>query len=134
MEAIGMQPPWPGGWRYSLGALGGWLLFLMAVFGAAYGRAVGWSRPVILGLAFAPSLIAAVQFIVAYRLIAAQDEFVRGLYAKRFLIAGGGVVLVAVAWSGAETVGARHMPGWLLYPLFFGLFGALSPLVKASRS
>ncbi len=128
-----MNPPWPGGWRYALGATGGWLLFLAALVGVLHGRTAGWPRAALVGLALIPAVIAAAQFYTAYRLVAAQDEFVRGLFAKRMLAAGALAVLFATAWSGAELVGAPHLPTWLLYPLVWGLFGLVTPVIKGSK-
>jgi hypothetical protein len=127
-----MNVPFPGGWRYALGATGGWLLFLALLVAVPVAREQSWPRALVALLALAPTVIAALQFYVAYRVVAAQDEFVRGLFAKRMLVAGALVILVATAWSGAELLGASHLPAWLLYPLFWGLFGAVTPLIKGS--
>ena len=128
-----MNPPWPGGWRYALGATGGWLLFLLAVVGVLYGRDTHWPHAALAALALAPAVVVAAQFYTAYRLVAAQDEFVRGLFAKRMLTAGALAVLIATGWSGAELVGAPHAPAWLLYPLVWGLFGLVTPLIRGSN-
>lgn len=129
-----MQPPWPGSWRYTLGASCGWLMFLTAVVAIGYGRQVGWPAPWLIALACLPALIAALQFLTAYRLLARQDEFVRALFAKRLLVAGAVVIVLATAWSGAELVGAPHLGAWLLYPLLWGMFGALTPIIKDARA
>ena len=128
-----MNPPWPGGWRYTLGAIGAWLLFLAALVGVVYGREAGWPQGLLGALACLPAVIALAQFVVAYRLVAKEDEFVRGLFAKRMLTAGALVIVLAIAWSGAEMMGAPHLGAWLIYPLFWGLFGLVTPFVKGSN-
>lgn len=128
-----MNVPFPGGRNYVFGAVGGWLLFLTALVMASTGRQLGWPTPVVIVLAVAPTVIAAAQFYTAYRLVAAQDEFVRALLAKRMLIAAALTIVFAIAWSGAELMGAPHLPAWLLYPLTWGLFGVVTPLVGRSN-
>jgi len=129
-----MNPPWPGGWRYAVGATGGWLLFLVAIFGVSYGRAYGWPPNVLVVMALAPAAIAAIQYVVAWRLVSAQDEFVRALFAKRMLAAGALGLVLAIGWSGGEMVGFPHLPAWLLYPLVWGLFGVVTPFIHGTRS
>src|ERR1700753_482039 len=129
-----MNPPWPGGWRYALGASGGWLLFIAAILSVGYVRALGGTQATLTALALAPALIAAIQYFVAWRLVAEQDEFVRGLFAKRMLAAGAIAGVLAIRWSGGEMVGAPPLPAWLLYPLVWGLFGAMTPFIGGTRS
>lgn len=128
-----MNVPFPGGKSYAFGAVGGWLLFLTTLVMVVMGRQRGWPTPLVAGLAVAPPVIVAAQFYTAYRLLAAQDEFVRALFAKRMLIAAALTIMFATAWSGAELIGAPHLPAWLLYPLLWGLFGVLTPLVRGSN-
>ncbi len=129
-----MNVPFPGGKGYVFGAVGAWLLFLTAVVMTAVGRQRGWPEPLVALVAAAPTVIAAIQFVIAYRLVARQDEFVRSLFAKRMLIAAAMTIVLAIAWSSAELMGAPHLPAWLLYPLIWGLFGALTPLIRGSRA
>jgi hypothetical protein len=129
-----MDVPFPGGKGYVFGAVGGWLLFLTTMVFAAMGRQRGWPAPLVDIAAAAPAVIAAAQFFTAYRLVGRQDEFVRSLFAKRMLIAAALTVVLATAWSSAELMGAPHLPAWLLYPLIWGLFGALTPLVRGTRA
>ena len=76
----------------------------------------------------------AIQFIAAYRLIARQDEYVRALTAKR-IIAGTGLTITAAVLYGLaqQFLGAPSMPMWILYPLFWGLFGVVTPFVQDTR-
>ncbi len=127
-----MNVPFPGGWRYSLGALRGWLLFLICIVAALAARQLAWPQPVLVALALAPAVIAGLQFYTAFRLVTREDEFVRGLFARRMLAAAALTIVAAVMWSGLEQVGAPHLPAWLLYPLSWGLFGLLTPFIQKS--
>lgn len=63
-----------------------------------------------------------------------SDEFVRALTARRFIVAAGLAMALFSAWGFMESYGdAPHAPGWLIYPLFWGLFGLVSPFVKSTR-
>ena len=128
-----MNPPWPGGWRYWLGAAVSWGLFLACVYAVEVGRRAGWPAAALLALALAPAANVALQFYAAYRLIAAQDEYVRALTAKRMIVAAGASITLATAWSVSERIGAPHLPAWLIYPLFWGLFGVVTPLVRETN-
>ena len=120
--------PFPGGRRYVATAVGGWLLFLALIGVVIAGRAQGWPSALLLALALGPALIAGLQFRWAWRLVDREDEFVRALIARRMLAAAGASIVIAIAWSGLESAGAPHLPAWLLYPLVWGLFGAVTPL------
>jgi hypothetical protein len=129
-----MNPPFPANWRYILAALAGWLLFLACVFGVEAGRAYGWPWAVVLVLAILPALIVVAQFLAAWRAVAAEDEFVRAIVTKQMLFATGAVIALVVGWSlTGDLLGLPRLPGWLIYPLFWGLFGVVSPFVKESR-
>ena len=129
-----MNVPFPGGWGYRFGALGGWLLFLVCIVVTLIARRAGWPQALVIVLALAPAAIASLQFYAAYRLVAGQDEFVRGLFAKRMFVAAALTIIIAVTWSGLELLGAPHLPAWLLYPLIWGLFGVLTPLIQRSKA
>ncbi len=74
------------------------------------------------------------QFAAAYRLVAAQDEFVRGITAKRVIAAAGLTIAVAVVWGLSEQfLGARDLPMWVIYPLFWGAFGIVTPFIRDTR-
>jgi len=76
----------------------------------------------------------AIQIWAALVYMRDSDEFVRALTAKRFVIAAGGAFAVAAAWGFAESyAGAAHAPAWLIYPLFWGFFGAVTPFVRDSH-
>lgn len=62
-----------------------------------------------------------------------SDEFVRGVTARRFIIAAGVAFAVATAWGFAESyAGAPHIPAWMIYPLFWAAFGLVTPFVRTT--
>ena len=129
-----MNPTWPADWRYVLGAIGAWVLFLASVVGVAIGKSAGWPMAGLMILALIPAITVALQFWAAYRLIAAQDEFVRALTVKRMAAAAGLSITLATAWSVTELAGLPHLPAWLIYPLFWGLFGLVTPMIRDARA
>lgn len=63
-----------------------------------------------------------------------SDEFVRGLMAKRFILAAGIAFCFASAWGFMETYAdAWHAPGFLIFPLFWFTYGVISPFVRTSH-
>ena len=63
-----------------------------------------------------------------------SDEFVRQLTAKRFILASGVSMALFSAWGFLEShADVEHVPGWMIYPLFWVCFGAVSPFVRTSR-
>jgi len=125
---------WPKNPGYVVIAVVLWSLFLADLYVLCWGRQAGWSRETLWGLAAAPGLIVAQQFYLAYRLIARQDEFARGLTAKRIIAAGGLTIALATGWSVAEQfAGAPVIPMWLMYPLFWSLFAVVTPIIQDSQ-
>lgn len=67
-------------------------------------------------------------------LIRDSDEFVRAVTAKQFIVSAGLAMALATFWGFAETfAGAPHLPGWLIYAAFWGIFGCVAPFIKASN-
>lgn len=63
-----------------------------------------------------------------------SDEFLRALTARRFILASGLSMALFSAWGFAESYArAPHAPGWLIYALFWGVYGLISPLVRSTR-
>lgn len=63
-----------------------------------------------------------------------SDEFVRGVTAKQFIVAAGLAMAVATFWGFGESfAGAPHMQTWLIVPVFWGLYGVVSPFIRSSR-
>ena len=129
-----MNPTWPTNWRYTLSAIASWILFLACVLTVAIGRSLGWPLAALIALALVPALTVALQFRAAYRLIATQDEFVRALTLKRMVVAAAAAITLVTAWSVVEFAGLPHLPAWVIYPLFWGLFGMVTPLIRDTRA
>lgn len=101
-----------------------------AIFGAF--DDIGRTAGLVLGLAVAAPV--AGQIWATLALMADSDEFVRALLAKRFIVASGLAMALATAWGFMESYGdAPHVPAWMIYPLFWALFGVVTPFIRSSR-
>ena len=89
---------------------------------AAWGLALTVSAPVI------------GQIWATLALMRESDEFVRAVVAKQFILASGLAMAVASVWGFGESYAAApHIPGWIIYPLFWACFGVIAPFVKSSN-
>jgi len=119
--------------RYAVGSLINWAAFLGGVALLAWGSdrlaaALLWLIAIVM------TASVAAQFGAFYRLIAGQDEFLRAITAKRLLVAAAVTLTLAVfAGLAVQFLGTPLLPLWLLYPLFWGVFGMVTPLVRSSR-
>jgi hypothetical protein len=125
----------PASRRYlirTLAFMGGYgAVNIAAIFGAFDGLQGGvgaW----ILGLAVAAPV--AGQIWATLALMREADEYVRILTAKRFIIASGVAMAAFSAWGYLESYAqAPHAPGWLIYPLFWAVYGMVAPLVRTTH-
>ncbi len=102
-----------------------------AVFGA-FDPIIGTPAGMVLGLAVAAPI--AGQIWATLALMSEADEFVRTLTAKRFIVAAGLAFALFSGWGFMESYGdAPHAPGWMVYALFWGLYGLVSPFIRTSR-
>ncbi len=130
-----MDVGWPSSRPYVVGSVSMWLLFLAAIYFLAWGSEAG-RLPYAAMWAIALALAASVagQFVAAYRLVARQDEYIRGITAKRIIAAAGLTITLAVLWGVAEQfLGMPRAPIWIIYPFFWGAFGMVTPLIRDSR-
>jgi hypothetical protein len=108
-----------------------WLVFLAAIFGVTWGKYNGWPDLALWALALVPAVTVVIQTSMAYSLISKQDEFVRALIAKRMLAATGASITVVVAYAPfQQLLNAPEVPAWVIYPMFWGLFGILSGIIR----
>jgi len=131
-----MDDGWPSSRPYVISSVANWLLFLAAVCLLSWGSGEGrLPVPLLWGVALLAAVSVAGQFLAAYRLVARQDEFIRAITAKRIIAATGATITAAVLWGLVQQfLGAPHVPLWVAYPLFWGLFGMVTPLVRDSRA
>ncbi|WP_374346820.1 hypothetical protein [Phenylobacterium sp.] len=86
----------------------------------------------LMGLAVAAPVAGQIWATIA--LMNEAEEFVRALTAKRFIVASGLAMAILSAWGFLESYAhAPHAPGWMIYPLFWAMFGVASPLIRTSR-
>jgi hypothetical protein len=126
---------WPWSRSYVLGSLANWALFLFALWLLAWGSSGGLPPAARVAIVLLMTASVAAQFVAAYRLIARQDEFVRAITVKRIVAALGLTITVAVlAGLADQFLDLPEIPLWIVYPLFWGLFGVATPFVRDSRA
>ncbi|MCA3718039.1 hypothetical protein [Brevundimonas sp.] len=104
---------------------------IAAIFGA-FDPIIGTPAGMVLGLAVAAPIAGQIWATVAF--LNEADEFVRTLTAKRFIVAAGLAFALFSGWGFMESYGdAPHAPGWMVYALFWGLYGAVTPFIRTSR-
>ncbi len=121
--------------RYVIWSSANWLMFLAAVaflsFSSVAAELGVIAVSAIVGLA---AISVAAQFVAAYRLVVAQDEFVRAVTVKQGIAAAGATITLAVLWGLAEQfLAAPRVPMWVVYPVFWGMYGVVSPFIRSSR-
>lgn len=131
-----MEPSWPQSRSYVIFSSLNWLLFLAAIFFLTWGTAERWlGEAAIWAIAVVAALSVVGQFTAAYRLVSTQDEFVRGITAKRVIAAAGLTIAAAVLWGIAQQfLQVPKVPAWVVYPLFWGAFGMVTPFIRTSRA
>ena len=102
---------------------------------AIFGAFDDVQRPGAWLLALAVAIPVAGQLWATLELIRDSDEYVRAITAKRFILAAGVAMALFSAWGFGESyAGAPHVPGWMIYPLFWASFGVISPFVRTTRA
>jgi hypothetical protein len=131
-----MASEWPASRPYVLISVLLWAFFLFTIAALSWATGAGTvPLPAVWALALVHAASVAGQFALAYRLVARQDEFVRAITAKRVIAAAGVTITIAVFTGVAEQfLGAPRLPMWLVYPLFWGAFGIVTPLIRTSRA
>ena len=104
------------------------LAALVGLFDAVRGSPLAW----VLALAIAVPIAIQIWALMAYMRDA--DEFIRAVTVKQFTLAAGIAMALFSTWGFAESyANAPHAAGWLIYPLFWLAFGAVSMFVRASH-
>jgi len=130
-----MEVEWPRSRTYVILSSLNWAMFIAAVafltWGTARDRLPDYA---VWGIILFVACTVGAQFLAAYRLVAEQDEFVRGITAKRGIAAAGATITLAVMWGLLQQFAAvPEVPMWVVYPLFWGAFGIVTPLIRTSR-
>ncbi len=113
-----------------------WIAFLAAVAFLSRGTAGGTVPDVVIwAVVIVAALSVGAQFFAAYRLVAEQDEFIRAITIKRGIAAIGVTITAAVLWGLAQQfLPVPRVPMWVVYPLFWGAFGLVTPFIRSSRA
>ena len=129
-----MDVGWPRSTRYVILSSANWLMFLAAVAFLTWGtESERLPDAAVVAVLAIVGLSVVAQFVAAYRLVAAQDEFVRGITAKRVIAAAGLTITAAVLCGLAQQfLGAPRVPMWVIYPFFWGAFGLVTPFIRDS--
>lgn len=131
-----MDAAWPASRTYVIWSSVNWLAFIAAVAFLTWGTS-GGNLPdyVVWAVVMVAAGSVGAQFVAAYRLVAEQDEFVRGINVKCGIAALGVTITVAVLWGLAQQfLPVPRVPMWVVYPLFWGSFGIVSPFIRTSRA
>jgi hypothetical protein len=130
-----MDADWPRSARYVILTLSNWLMFLAAIAFLTWGGEGRLGEGAVIAVLAVVGASVAAQFVAAYRLIAAQDEFVRALTAKRVIAASGLTITLAVLWGLAQQfLDAPSVPMWVVYPFFWGAFGMVTPFIRDTHA
>jgi len=132
-DHIELNPGWPWNRHYAFAAISLWLIFLTAVCVVQWGFEQHWSQWSLRLLAIVPAISVAITCRLAWRLIAVQDEFVRALTLKRMIAAAGATITFVTLGSVAAMAHLLpYFPAWIIWPLFWGLFGVVTPLIRTT--
>lgn len=114
----------------TVGFMGGYAGALIGAISGALdmiGGAGGW----ILAAAVTAPVVGQIWATLAF--IRDSDEFVAALTAKRFIIAAGMAMALAMFWGFAEMfAGAPHAEGWWVYVVFWAAMGIMPLFVRDS--
>ncbi|RZJ19367.1 MAG: hypothetical protein EON91_01380 [Brevundimonas sp.] len=135
MDCISEKPRTSAARKYgfrTMAFMGGYTAVMVAIIGGAFDRIQNTPAAWILALAVSAPIAGQIWAMLSY--LRESDEFVRALTAKRFIVASGVSMALFSAWGFGESfAGAPHAEGWLIYPLFWAVFGLISPLIRSSR-
>lgn len=125
----------PAGRRYIIRTMAFMIPYVAVNVGAIFGAFDDIASPVsawVMALVVAAPI--AGQIWATLALMAESDEFVRGVIARQFIVASGVAMALFSAWGFGESYAhAPHAPGWLIYPLFWAVFGVVSPFIRSTR-
>lgn len=133
---INLNEGTPAGRRYvfrTMTLLVPYIAICVAAMGGVFDELEGTPAAWILAVAVSAPVIG--QIWATLSLIRESDEFVRALIARVFILSAGVAMAVATLWGFGESfAGAPHLPAWLIYPVFWGAFGLVSPFVRRTNA
>lgn len=120
------------GARYTIGMTIWMALYAAALFGSI--TLIQSQHPtgvLLYVLAVLPALPIGGTILTFLAYIERVDEYLRAILVRRFIIATGLTLFICTAWGFLENnAGAHHFSLYLVYPLFWGLFGATSLILR----
>ena len=110
----------------TLAFLSGYVAVNVAVMTGAFDDV---SRPGAYVLALAVTAPVVGQLWATLDCMRRADEYVSKMLARPFILAAGLTIAVFTGWGFLETyAGVAHAPGWLVYPLFWAMYGISAPV------
>ena len=118
--------------RYTLGMGVSMALYVAALYASILSIQTRHPTGALLyALAVLPALPIGGSIWVFLTYMEAVDEYVRGVLIRRFVIATGLSLFICTAWGFLEeNAGAHHFSLYLVYPLFWCLFGVVSAFLR----
>ncbi|MFK0300082.1 hypothetical protein ACIQTU_12795 [Brevundimonas sp. NPDC090276] len=125
----------PAGRRYvirTMAFMAGYVAVMLATIGGAFDTIQGKPAAWVLALAVAAPIAGQIWATLSF--MRDSDEFVRAVTAKQFIVSAGVAMAAFSAWGFGESfAGAPHAEGWMIYPLFWAVFGCVSPFIRSSN-
>jgi len=116
----------------TLGFMSGYVGVMLAVIFGAFDDIQG--TPAAWGLAVVVTAPVVGQIWATLMLMRESDEFLRAVTAKQFIVSAGVAMAIATCWGFGESfAGAPHAESWMIYPLFWAVYGVTAPFIKTSR-
>ena len=99
------------------------------LFDAIIGTPWAWLLALVVALPISGQVWAVMAFMKE------SDEFVRAVTGRQFIIAAGITLSLAAFWGFAENFGvAPHIYSWLILPVFYAVFGLVTPFVRSTTA
>lgn len=118
--------------RYNMGMAAWTSLYVATLFAVIYYvKLFKPEGPLLYVLSILPSLPIGGTIIIVLRYMEKADEYVRALLTRRFVLATGVTLFICTFWGFAETIAqAPHVPLYLVYALFWAIFGLITLFTK----
>ena len=118
--------------RYATGMAVWMVLYAAALFGSiTLIQSQAPTGALLYALAVLPALPIGGTILTFLAYIERVDEYLRAVLIRRFIIATGLTLFICTAWGFLENnAGAHHFSLYLVYPLFWGLFGITSLILR----